>query len=324
MKKDLTRFTSQDVQESAPHNKIDGAVEYDLVDNVSKENAINGKMPKKFVRLASRYFTRFFEEREKGTCFYETCFTVEDDEMGYVPNHVPTLVKQRAMKRDDVFETYAPAVLNFFEVPTVFNTTCEDSQGYGYIASIDFIKPDETFMLYQDLGCGEYDFGSYLNLEQSVECVSKALVEFFEKNNLQLSQEVYDKHVSQFVKSYLTRICLMGDLDFSARNSGILINEKTRQVRPAPNFDFELCFRFDPKHITEKDLIFAADHYPAEYEMFLEKLNLFMKKKDGVAPYQDLHDQICDSTRYRETIFEFIEKQSKLIESVNQNVKINI
>ena len=310
--------------DGVPKNKIEGVVDYDEIDNSAPDNKVNGKMPKKFVRMSSKYFERFFVEREKGNISYGTCFTEEDDAMGFIPTFVPALVKQRSMKRDDIHETFAPAVLNCFGVPTVFNTICEDEKGYGYIASIDFIKPGEKFALLSEIGNTVDDFGYRNNLEKSLKSVSDVVVGYHEKLGYPLSKETYDVMIADFVKSYLTRFCLMGDCDFTPRNYGFLENSKTKTIRTAPNYDFELCFRNDPTEKIENDIIFATENYPEIMEEFAKKLELFTKKNNGVPYYETLHDEICEDTKYRQVILDALQKNSKQILKVYENQKVRI
>lgn len=318
---DLKKVTDETYRDLGVNKKIDGVIDYDLIDNTSPDNMVNGKNPKKFVRMENKYFRKFFYEREKGEVSYSTCFTDEDDKMNYIPNYVPALVKMTFLSRDCVYETYVPEVLNHFNVQTVYNTLCQDEANYTYIASIDFIKPSERLVLFSEVDYYEGDFGRDLDLEESIEYFCRLVKKAYEKEEIQLTEIQLKEHIKEFVKSYLVRVCLLKDLDFNIRNCGLLFNDKEKQARLAPNFDFELCFRLQEVKNLKNDILYVSNEFPEIFDEFMKNLAGFTNKKDGVELYKLIYDEINGTEKYRETVFSIIEEQSKQILEIYENIK---
>ena len=318
---DFENVTEETYKYEGLANKIEGAVDYDLIDNSSPDNHIIGKMHKKFVRLDNKYFKRFFEMRNSGEISFSTYFTEEDNKMKYVPQYVSTLIKQTTLSRDCVFETYVPEILNTFKVPTVFNALCSDEKGYSYIASIDFIKPDERLVLFSETGRNVGDFGGEINLQKSVRYVVETIEEIYAQEKFVPKEEDIKEQINDFVKSYLVRVCLLRDYDFTSRNNGFLVNDKEKTIRMAPNFDFELSFRLKNYDSLKQDILFVAENFPDILDEFVKTLEEFTNKKSGVENYKLLYDEVNGTDKYREDVFSIIESQSKQILAEYQNIK---
>lgn len=302
-------------------NKIQDVVDYDVIDNSSPNNQIVGKMHKKFVRMNSGYFKRYFELRKKGNVSFSTYFSEEDERMNYIPNLVSTLIKQTASSRDRVFETYAPEVLNFFNSQTVFNSLCQDDKGFSYVASIDFIKQNEKLVLFSEVGGYCEDFGYEVDLQSSLKYVTQTIKKIYQEENIDLTENKMKSHLEEFVKSYLVRICLLKDKDFSVNNNGFLINDKEKSIRYAPNFDFDFAFIIKEYNSLKDDLIFGVNNFPDVVDEFMKNLTEFTKKKDGVEVYKHLYDEVKGTDRYRDFIFDVISGQSKQIKEEYENIK---
>ena len=318
---DYEKVTETTYRDEGLSNKIEGVLDYDVIDNSSPDNHMIGKMHKKFVRMESKYFSRFFEMRNNGEVSFSTYFTDEDNRMKYVPEYVSTLIKQTSLSRDYVFETYVPEVLNIFDLPTVFNSVCHDEKGYSYVASIDFIKPNERLVLFSETGRNTGDFGGDINLQKSVMYVVDTIEELYAREKLEPNAADVKKQVEEFVMSYLVRVCLIRDYDFTSRNNGFLVNEKEKSIRLAPNFDFELSFKLKDYKSLKDDLLFAANNFPEVFDKFMIKLEEFAKKKEGVERYKTLYDEVHGTDKYREDVFGIIEEQSKQIFEIHENIK---
>ncbi len=318
---DFENVTEETYKDDGLTSKIKGAVDYDLIDNSSPDNNIIGKMHKKFVRMDNRYFKRFFDSRRNAIVSYSTYFTEEDNRMNYVPELVSTLVKKTALSRDCVFETYVPEVLNKFNTQTVYNTLCNDEDGFSYVASIDFIKPNERLVLFSETGKGFGDFGYDVNLEQSVKYVVETIESFYQKEGIKLTEDKMREHLKDFVKSYLVRVCLLKDNDFTTRNNGFLINDKEKSIRLAPNFDFELCFRLLDYKSMKEDILFAVNNFPDVIDKYMQNLENFTKKKDGVEQYKLLYDEVNGTERYKDAVLGTIEEQAKQIKEEYNMIK---
>ncbi len=318
---DYENVTEETYRDEGLSNKIEGALDYDVIDNSSPDNHMIGKMHKKFVRMNSKYFKRFFELRNNGNVSFSTYFTEEDNRMKYVPEYVSTLIKQTTLSRDCVFETYVSEVLNVFNTNTVFNSVCQDEKGYSYVASIDFIKPDERLVLFSETGRNIGDFGGDINLQKSARYVAETIEEVYAQNNIIPKDADVKKQMEDFVKSYLVRVCLLRDYDFTSRNNGFLVNEKEKTIRLAPNFDFELSFRLKDYKSLKEDLLFVANNFPEVYDEFMKNLAEFTKKKDGVEGYKLLYDVVGGTDKYREDVFGVIAEQSKQIFEIQENIK---
>ncbi len=318
---DYELVTDETYKEEGLVSKIEGTLDYDVIDNSSPDNNIIGKMHKKFVRMDSRYFKRFFDMRNAGEVSFSTYFTEEDNRMKYVPNYVSTLIKQTSLSRDCVFETYAPEVLNVFGLPTVFNSVCQDEKGYSYIASIDFIKPNERLILFSETGRNIGDFGGEVNLKKAVRYVAETIEELYQHEGIPTKSEDIKQQIQEFVKSYLVRVCLLRDYDFTSRNNGFLVNKQDKSIRNAPNFDFELAFRLKDYQSLNEDILFAANEFPDVFEEFILGVEELNKKKDGVELYKRLYDEVKGTDKYREDVFGVICEGSKQILDEYQKIK---
>lgn len=311
--------------ESELSKEIFGIKDYDEIDNTSPENLIIGKMHKKFVRMDSIYFNRFFQERAKGERLFASHLLDEDDELGFVPNKLSALIKKASLSRDCVYETYVPEVMRNFNALTVYNTSCQDLDGFSYIASIDFIKPNERFILYSEIKKHLSDFGSDLNLEDSVQYVSETVKTLYERENISLTKSGLNEHLKSFVRSYLVRVCLLLDYDFTSRNCGFLINDKTKTIRNAPDFDYELCFRLNNAEFLSEDIEYAYNNYPEILEEFICNLEEFTKKENGIEKYKSIFACVRENKtifdKYRDGIFDIINGQNNKIKSEYMKVK---
>lgn len=305
---DLSTYRSQDEAVYGETNrKIIGAKDYDLVDDGSKINRIGGKMPKKFVRMSKHLFSEYFSEKEKGTAFYGTCFS-NDEKEEYLPKLIPSLAKMCSTKKQMIYETYVPRILNYFKIPAAFNVPCKDVNGYSYVASIDFIKPDERFTLLTDIRPFNGDFGYHGSLKESLDYVGEVIQEFYKEKNMKLTSEVFEQHMTEFVKSYFVRVMLLGDCDFSARNYGVLYNEQTNTLRMAPNFDFELCFRPVNMDLIRKDLEFLEENFPELTKELIDTTRKLVKDKRGVRDCQSIYNKLFKPSKIGKPASEFVEE----------------
>ena len=294
--------------------EIDNMQEFDLVDNHSPENYVNGHLRKRFIQLNSDYFLDYFKEVKKGGSYESYIDDIENH-----PKYLSALIKQAPLDQQYMCEIFAPRIFNEFRVPVVFNTTCKDSDGEEYVVSLDFIKPNERLFLL-DEACGNSQFGVELTLKESLEDFNAFVDYCSDKHQCTQTRKQKIDLEKQFIRSYLLRILLLADWDFSTKNVGLLINEKTGQMRLAPNFDLEYCFMSE--FPVEEDLMFAYEKYPEIVEKFCKKVEQFSKGKLFAKSKFETMLEKYSSIDYHRGVKDIYGKQSARIIKASENMKI--
>lgn len=238
---------------------IDGLQEFELVE-VQSSGKLEGRLPKRFVRLSSNYFSNYIREIQNNpNSSYETFLDNEEIRKGNIPNNFSVLLKFNhndlafvANETNDILshikaELCAPVIMNELGVKTVYNSILVETSGYAqYVMSIDAIKSnEETFVLNDFISC---DFSGWI--ESGMDIVGQYATFLLEREcgltKEELSTDKYKKMIEElkdeFIVRYLANIVLLGNNDYNARNYALLVNKKTKQVRTFPCFDYEFCF----------------------------------------------------------------------------------
>ena len=286
----IANFTRPEDDKKRIGQKIEGLIEYDLVDSVG-ENQIVGHLLKRFVRLHKGYFKNLVKDiAESVSDAYVIYLDKNQIASGDVPENLSVLLKQ--LQRTDFFTGYedlrklyneqvTPKILNFFGCKTVYNATLKQEPFDKYVLSLDFIGENERFYVAKPLNVKN---GKDLPVHQTYRIEDKLKELDLQLGNL--SKAIYEKYgrkpkinraeiVREFLYSYLVRGVLVGDRDFNERNYGFIYDEKTNNVRFAPNFDFELAFDRNSRttQYCVENLEFIRKKHPQLFEVFMYRLN---------------------------------------------------
>ena len=130
--------------------------EYDLVDEISPENHLAGRLDKRFIRLHKLYFSSLFEEvKNNPKCSYVTFMENEDIVTEDVPTNLSVLLKEikdvsfvdESVARGKLYsEAVSPRIMNYFGTPTVFNEMLFHDD-HLFVLSLDFIKTNQYFYM---------------------------------------------------------------------------------------------------------------------------------------------------------------------------------
>lgn len=245
-----------------------------------KESLPNSK---KTVR-DSTFFKPLFKSLKTGKSSYVAYLSdlIKNDK--YIPKYVYCFVKDiRENCGDSVVygEVVAPRLADAMGISSVYNSIVEiESQDeydemtdFTNILSVDFISHGQTFM---DLSELNLDFDADMSLESCLLKITRALRRLANSGKINLTDENLNRFKEGFVKQYLFRNILCEDLDFSAKNCGILINEDG-SFEISPMFDYEYMFygqRVSNVYELECNaaIIYCNKHYPHILESFMKRL----------------------------------------------------
>lgn len=214
----------------------------DVVEEYSEQNEeIDGhRFGKKFFRINCECFPKLLEElTSSDDCSYITYANaiIKD---GFVPKKLSCLYKQLRFDTYNSDETVAEElvvnevlssqILNYFGVPTVYNSACalkneKAKKEYGLL-SIDFLNGDSEFETLEDLGYK----------------IPSGEIRFLKQNeNFADEDDRLRDNFDDFITSVLVRLFVLHDGDFRNFNIGNISNLENGKNQLI-NFDFEFTF----------------------------------------------------------------------------------
>ncbi len=265
---------------------------YDMYKNRDERlTTSDGRRRKEYFLVESSFFNEVISDiQQNPESGYKTCV----DELlksGYVPKEISAMVSFGGRKEVKI-EPFASKVLNFYGIPTV---ACVGAYGSGesqkyfnyFNVSMDFVGGDEKFITFSDYikeFCDGEEKGSRY-ISNGFSSLLKNLRDVFETHwdkvaewnpEYALTEEqrkdALKKNEEDLAYNYLVRRCALGDFDFNAKNMGVLINEKTKDISFAPNFDFEgCCFAGDVFGFNFRDGFLSDGKWGKEFRTCFSK-----------------------------------------------------
>ncbi len=252
----IMTFTSPTVDPNRIGLEIAGLSEYELVNNIG-EDEIQGHLEKRFVRLHSGYFPNFVEDvqNQYPNCSYVTYLNLEDVvKTGKTFTNVSVLLKYikdvglfDSEVADGKFyaEKVSPKLVNALGYPTVYNSV-HFQNNHRYVMSMDFIKDGQFFYSSRTIG-DDLELLPYLPLERVLDELSQKVDILKHKVMIDFDVDKKPKAdkieiTKRYLQDYLTRVCFLGDTDFSARNHGFIYDAVKHEISASTNFDFEFAF----------------------------------------------------------------------------------
>lgn len=262
--------------------------DYDFVEGV-----LSGYDEKWVARIGRMHLYRelVLELKNNPESSYDICYEKEDLE-GVCPAEFSAVLKRPNYWCEVDFDVFGSRVFNYFGVPTVFNRRFEamsEELGFvrNYVASISFIKQDEEFFDLQDAFdfSPKFDVKNCLNkgLKSTVEEYGKNLETFLKRNHIPVDKRFIERSKRFMAYSINLRLCLLNDGDFRNGNTGIVVNQKLKTARVAPNHDFGELFDSD---ISKDDRRFEMlgewqEMYPDDFFDFVDKTLNFVARENG-------------------------------------------
>lgn len=246
---------------------------------------------------------------------------------GYIPRYFSALIKDCHNDPDRArAEMFGCQAANALGVPTAYCFGIKDSSpksdeykgeiedDYFAVASLDFVPQGFEIETFKDMAKSNKLCCVYDSLDKWLKYIDMCLEKRFPDG---VDQESRKALRSDFVKSYLFRIALFPDYDFTVYNGGIMIDENTNKFFMIPNFDmegmmYEHLYKargnyYKPNRIRMKRLIsYCRENFPDELDDFMGRLeaahnsDFFMDLLDKtLGPtsqviYQNIHN--CCST----------------------------
>lgn len=241
---------------------------------------LEGRRGKKFVRVDADFFGDMIDEiRNNPNCSYVTYLNDLIKLDGLTPSYISVLMKH--IHNDEYHfvdnEILSSRIANALGVPTVYNAKFQ-SDDENFLLSVDFLKYgskiiniddwrnelSETIGLHRD---NSKFVSEVLEMEEIIH-----LHNAMAKNN----QWKVDKNFrSEYLKHYLTRNFVLGDLDGYSGNVCFVV-DKDNNLSIGPQFDTEFTFSAVSKNVY--DILFAMKYLPETLNEFNEKFkNIFSK-----------------------------------------------
>ncbi len=262
----------------------------------------------------SKYLTEFITELETNPdCSYRSIYNslIRDDK--YIPRYFSVLIKDCHNDPDRArAELFGCRAANVLGVPTAYcfgikdnspksrEYTGEIEDDYFAVASLDFTPPGHTIETFKDMAQTKKFCCVYDSLDKWLKYIDMCLEQRFPNG---VDQESRDSLRNDFVMSYLYRIALFPDYDFTVYNGGILIDEKTNKFSMMPNFDmegmmYEHLYKargnyYKPNRIKMKKLMaYCRENFPEVTANFMSRLEIAHKSNT----FMDLLDDTLGPT----------------------------
>lgn len=282
---------------------VTGLTEYDYI-NLSSNNSIEGHNRKRFALLDCEYFKEYFDvvqNADKQTT-YVSYLDEKDINKGIYPHQLSVLVKKVGYEKFAYNEVIASKILNYFGVNCVFNKYLKFDNEI-YVLSLDFLKPNEMFFDFSEFS-DFYLINSNGDIRDSLDALDFKSDSLKKRLAFELGESVIidkEKLKEDYVKTYLTRVLLIGDGDFNCRNSGFVYNLEKNEIMCNPNFDFEYAFAMETNEFAcyKSNLNYIRNNFTKIYEEFIEKLKNFnsINQKTKRFVYEDIiKSEVFDKT----------------------------
>ena len=242
----------------------------------------------------SKYLSEFVTEIQSNPdCAYKSIYNslIRDDK--YIPRYFSVLIKDCHNDPDRArAEIFGCKAANALGVPTAYCFGIKDrspkkkeytgdiEDDYFAIASLDFVAQGFKMETFKDMAQSKKFCCVYDSLDKWLNYIDFSLEKRFPGG---VDEESKKALRSDFVKSYLLRVALFPDFDFTVYNGGILIDEKSNKFTMIPNFDMEgMMYQYlyqargnyyKPNRVKMKKLMaYCKANFTEEVDSFVAKL----------------------------------------------------
>ena len=266
----LVKGNNSQMFEEYANNYANNSICYDLSYN------IGGYSPKRFVRYSTEEFGHLFESLQSGQSSYVTYISDLLDENQGLPPIKTISVLRKIISSPFVAknEEICSRIANIFGLPTVYNRvvdkfSCDNDA--CEVLSVDFLKKDETLVPLNEIGVKGFpfkvkSFPQVYELSDCVKSLQKSLNSYL--INYPNKEEQINEITKDYIKSYFVKYLILNDADFAPRNFSLIINDKKKVAKFAPNYDYECCLCSQGgvvdlrPDILDNAINFIATNYP--------------------------------------------------------------
>lgn len=266
--------------------KMKGVLDYDFLDESSDENLLSGCCDKSCVRVGKEYFNDLIREIKRNpNSSYQTAYTREEIENDQIPQYLSVVIKEPSNINSLEAEVFSSRILNYFGLPVVYNRRIDQPIpnffSRRYLMSVDFIRPYERFYSLGHIVPTAIDNGEVgrvleNGLKETMSCIMASIRKFLTDKGISFDENQLEEVAKDLFRMILARYIFLGDIDFRNGNIGLLIDDKHKTFRLAPNFDMGLSLssisnplRFD--HLEE-----YYDYDTEEYNKFIDTMMKFI------------------------------------------------
>ncbi len=322
----LESFTETRLDRNRNFPKISPFVkDYDFVEGV-----LSGYDQKWVARIGKMHLYRelISELIHNPECVYDICYERSDLDV-VIPAEFSAVLKRPNYWCEVDYDIFASRLLNYLGLQTVFNRRFEafdESVGYdrNYVASISFVKQDEVFVDLYDTNLKfdkKFDLinARKYGLEETLDRLELIVKNYLKTMHIAFLKEDIERYRRFMAKSIAVRVGLLSDGDFKNGNAGVVVNEKTKKFRPAPNFDFgelfdEETFKDEKRISLMRDF---ASAYPEDFLELAEKIEMFVLKKNGNRSVcEKMLDEFVREDNIRETALKMLEMNAEIIRQI--------
>ena len=311
-----------------------GVVDFDYVDESSKDNMLSGYSVKYCVRANVMFFRDLIKEiHTNPDCSYKLCYTNEEVINGDIPNYFSVFMKEPVDLRSIEAEVYASRILNYFGTPVVYNRRVDKAvRHYGttnYLMSIDMIRRNEKLVLLNEIVPFQthIDIGKFEKngLKETLDVIGEYLKIYLDNEGVLYTEKEIEDYKKYLSISLLDRVMLLGDSDFRNGNTGILVDVKNKRFRAIPNFDMEKSFGTLAGEKRFESLKEFYELFPEEYDNFIHKmLGLFENNKKGEPVYYDIAKKSVRSEAVANSLMYKIYENAEQIWNETMNFRKNL
>lgn len=312
-KKSILYFYDPKIENDRIAQDLDGLTEYDLT---NEKFELGGRLKKRFVMIDKKNIEEYLNAVKQSETSYRTYLEEEDIKKDEIPTKIGVLLKYTT--ESHVYsEVVGSQIMNFFGVDTVYNFVIPTLKIH-YVASIDFIKPNEKFISLKEYDLNE-SFCTGLNLYK-IEAKIRTILNKIKMNEFVFANhKEIDKIVEDYIYMSVIKRYILGDFDVKSENFGVII--KNHKISLAPAFDFDTSFL---KNLSsERDLQLLKKYHPKSYEKFKEKFYKFIEKdKEDVPFYETMIESLVNIDFRRENILEELDKNIEDVQKTIKNIEL--
>ena len=249
---------------------------------------LDGTRKKKFFKVDSSFFSDLIDQKVCKSAYVSKMDNLLEN--GFVTQTIPVLVSEVSGDHFSMIaEELCCKLLNFYGAETVYNKAIYDEFWYNgdykvkpFMASAHFLKSEEVFVSlfsYVENYCSKnlnlFDFEKISGLCEWLRCVFEthnlkvegSKPSFLHSNKLTEEQEEF---IEDFAYSNFIRKYPIGDSDLHSGNVGVVVNKKTKKIKPGPAFDFEYGFEILANEFFVQELL-SAYRYGEDVGEVIEK-----------------------------------------------------
>lgn len=311
---------------------LEGMKEFDFISS-KDEDCLEGYRDKRFIMLDNNYFSEYINEVKRGETFYISYLNEEDIRNGIYPSYFSALIKDNAMP----VEEFAPRILNYFGVNTVFNKGFIGEDASLYLVSLDCIEPNHKILPFSVKSCFyDKDKSEIEAVLMNVENDLKNLIlnlRYKDDENVKDIECDFEQIKKECIKAYIVRELILNDIDFrDSYNFALVYDELKNKIESTINFDFE-CILYKIKPFSEeynketiKNLKFIKANYSDVYDDIKNKFEEFVKKGNGKQDtiYKEMIFKSTSNKNYIDRLEFYISSLKRWFNIVEQEFQLSI